>query len=256
MCAIILTEERGLIRVYPIPAANRFRVWASVVLQIKKSNTDTRLESFRLESWEIEDREMLADDKRQILDNCLLRTGTVDALQYQNNCRRSIAMVKLIHGEYGASMESKSPIADDHWIMTQQKSWNKPFILWKSKQGSDHRSHIVAREAYEYLRKWPHEPHALFRNMGLNNPDWEHWLLLGNMRDKRNVWVAVHVHRLKKTTGHSMLPSFNLMNGNSVGWPYLDQEDSNVAVANNQLLMFTTEDMSGGANHGNTKTTN
>jgi hypothetical protein len=127
--------------------------------------------------------------------------------------------------------------------MTQQKSWNKPYISWKSDQGSEHKTHLVGREVYEGLRRNPERPWEVFSNMQLNNADFDHWLLLGNLRDRRNVWVGVHVHRLKKTSSLSMLPCCSRISGESEGWPYSQQETGNVPIADNQQLMFTMFDM-------------
>lgn len=242
MCAILLSPELGLFRVYPIPAEIPFKVWSEISIQLEKSTSDNRSESWKLVSWERTGEVKYPSEKRSILDACVIKTADQDPITYQNDNRKSVALVQL--HSYTPALESKQSIRDDdHWVMTQQKSWNKPYISWKSDQGSEHKTHLVGREVYEGLRRNPERPWEVFSNMQLNNADFDHWLLLGNLRDRRNVWVGVHVHRLKKTSSLSMLPCCSRISGESEGWPYSQQETGNVPIADNQQLMFTMFDM-------------
>jgi hypothetical protein len=102
------------------------------------------------------------------------------------------------------------------------------------------------------LQNNPTRPMAIYENMGVAVPDFQHWLLLGNMKDRRNVWVGVHLHRLKKQSCGSIPLFCAIRNGKPAAWPYCAQETSNVAVVDNQLEMFTTEAMTSANFHGNT----
>ena len=246
MCAIILSDDLGLIRVYPIPAESRFSVWSIVEVNIERNAKDNRSESWRLESSAVVGAFGDGDEKRTILDRCVLRSGTTDPIQYQNGRRLSIAMVKLSWGGVGAALDQRVPgvSADDEecpWVVTQGQHWNKPYLEWQSTQGGNHKTHLVGREVYEGLRKNPMQPWNIFNNMQINSPDYEAWLLLGNMRDRRNVWVAPHLHRLKKNAFASTPLFSTILDGKPDAWPYCAQEASNASPADNQLALFTTE---------------
>lgn len=236
MCAILLGEF-GLFRIYPIKAEQKFPVWSKVNLSVTKPNTDNRQESWKVEQFEITGSITDPSIKRQILNKCVMSSGKEDPINYQNKSNKSICLIKPKN--LGAAIDPREAINDDDWVYTQSKSWAKPFVTWESLQGGNHKSHLVAREAYETIRRNPQSPFDLFRNLNIGSPDWDFWLLMGNMKNRRNVWCCVHVHRLKKTSGLSTDRYCNLINGKPEGWPYLNQETGNVTIADNQLLLFT-----------------
>jgi hypothetical protein len=260
MCAIVLSQDVGLIRVYPVPADVIFGVWSHVTVEIERHNKDNRAESYRMNSFSVGGKVEDSGHKLEILEACTLQSGTEDPIEYQNRLRKSIALVKLDWGSVVASLSRRVPeisAADEEcpWIVTQGQHWQKPYLQWTSRQGSSHKTHLVGREVYEGLRKNQDQPWNIFNNLRINSPDYQTWLLLGNMRDRRNVWVAAHVHRLKKNAS-SIIPLFStIRNGKPDGWPYSQQEDSNVSVADGQLTLFTTEDIRIACNRGSMATT-
>jgi hypothetical protein len=259
MCAIILSDDCGLIRVYPIPAESHFPVWGRVSLEIERSATDNRKESYKITSFYVEGRVDSSETKRDILDSCVLRSGKLDPINYQNERRASIALVKLPWGNVEPALSQRVPDFGENnsecqWIVTQGKHWNKPYLQWISEQGASHKTHLVGREVYEGLRKNPDQPWNIFNNMQINSPDYEIWLLLGNMRDRRNVWVAPHVHRLKKNAFHSTPLFSTIRDGKPEEWPYCEQADSNVRVANDQLELFTIDFTAMSSSRGSTAT--
>jgi hypothetical protein len=82
----------------------------------------------------------------------------------------------------------------------------------------------------------------LWSNTRIEDIDYTKWLLLGNTKDKRNVWVVVHVHRLKKTTEQHTLASCSISDGRQSGWPYLPLEELRArrVASTGQQLLFTT----------------
>jgi hypothetical protein len=260
MCSILLCEDLGFIRIYPIPATETWPLWATVEVDIERSQSDTRNESYRLTAYRFaepptKDRQR----KRDLLEQCVLRSGADDPIQYMNAQRGSIALVKLSWDGLVPSFNHRIPSVGESdeefsWIKAQGEHWQKPYLQWTSEQGAGHTTHLVGREIYMGLLNNPTRPWDIFNNIEISNPDYEHWLLLGNMKDKRNVWVGVHLHRLKKQTVGSIPTSFMTVDGRPEGWPYCRQEEANVPVVDNQPLLFTTDIMTSTNNHGNTLT--
>jgi len=215
------------------------RVWSRVELELGMTKTDPRKESYSLLNYKVTGEIKDKSERRQILDRCVLQSGTQDPIKYQNHedRRSSICVVKPNHETLGFKMVRKTPRPDDDWVYTQDMSWSKPFLEWDSIQGSHHSSHIVAREAYEYLRKNPDKPANLFDRMGLGTPDWDYWLVLGNIKDQRTTWCVVWVHRQKKTTGLSTLLYCDPIHGKTEEWPYSAQADGNAPDAQMELAL-------------------
>ena len=247
MCAIILTREMGFIRIYPIPASESFPVWGTVNLILSKGS-DPRDESYKLESFNVTGEVKRSESKREILNAACIKSGMDDPMKYQNTRRKSIFLVKPTWGDVEVTLSQKVPDIppdDDEcgWIVTQGRHWLKPYLKWESDQGSEHTSHLGGREIYEGIRNNPHKPGNLIDNIQIMNPDFEHWMLMGNMKNKRNVWLCVHLHRLKKSTSGSTPLFSHPIIGSDTAWPYSEQEGSNVEIVDNHPTLFTMKGM-------------
>jgi len=209
MCAIVLSDDLGLIRIYPLDASQKYPVWSRVDLALERSLNDNRHESYKVIDCIICGKIEESDQKRKILNRCVIKSGLVDPMEYQNKSRSSIIVSKLKYGTLECTLSQRIPETshedEEHpWLMTQANHWSKPYLGWVSEQGVTHKTHLLGREVYMGLQNNPENPWNLFNNLQLNNPDYEHWIVLGNMKDRRNVWVAPHIHRLKKM--HPILP--------------------------------------------------
>ena len=240
MCAILLSKEIGLFRVYPIPGECRFPVWSNVQVELEEPKSDPRHESYHLTRYEIKSTIKDRYLKRDILESCILGSGTDDPIVFQNTQRSSIALVKAVPDTLGMTLTSQFAEDDGDWVMTQSKAPAKAKLNWKSIQGSNHENTIVSREVFEWVRKNPTSIGGLIDNLQIYNPDFEKWILLGNMKNHLKAWVVVHIHRLKKTPHHFTQSFCNPMRGSADDWPYSKQRESNVSVADDQLLMLTT----------------
>jgi hypothetical protein len=247
MCAIVLTADLGFIRIYPVPAEMSFPVLGEVSLHIEKGN-DPRAESYRLIRFSVVGKIEDPAAKREILDACVIKSGLDDPLKYQNSKRASIALIKPAWGDCEFSISQKIPknIPDDDeecgWIVTQGRHWQKPYVTWVSAQGGEHKSHLGGREIYECIRRNPDSVWNLMNNIRVTDPDYEFWMLMGNMKDRMNVWLCVHLHRLKKTSGtvRALFPHPIISGG---GWPYRNQECQNTRMADGQPLLFDTSSL-------------
>jgi len=247
MCAIAVGEI-GLVRLYPLTVTKDvdIRVWSRVIVQARRSQKDNRHESWRVESCATIGKLESAQSKADLLDSCILKSGTEDPITYQNNKRSSIAIVKA-GGLLGAGLvarDANDVHAIDHeepWVMTQDSFPFKPYLFWTSTQGSEHKTHLVAQEVYLGMRNFNATPFRVFENMNIGDPDYVHWLVLGNLKDRRNVWVCPHIHRLKKTNIRTGL-NLQMSDGQNDEWPYLHQEETNAKDVGPQMqFSFITE---------------
>jgi hypothetical protein len=243
MCAIGVSDEFGLVRLYPLTFEHTsdVKVWSQVSVTARRSQSDNRRESWRIEESSVVGKIECAQRKSEIIDSCILKSGSVDPIVYQNQNRASIAVVKASL-RVGCSLKPRDnkepdPTSDDCWWgMTQAEYPYKPYLIWESDQGGLHETHVVAQEAYVGMLKNSSAPFRIFENMRIGDADYQHWLVLGNMKDRRNVWVCPHVHRLKKTS-FDIATSLPIFDGENADWPYLKQEAIDAKDAGPQLIL-------------------
>lgn len=246
MCSIAVCQEFGLVRLYPLRVSDGVRVWSKVKVKARRSNKDNRKESWRVLECEAVGAIDNRDCKIDLLDECILHSGTKDPIAYQNDKRASIAIVKPC-GRVGMSLEPRcddeyfSHNPEETWVYTQNEMPFKPYAVWSSIQGVKHKSHIVAQEVYVGMLNNSSNPSKVYDIMRFGDPDYEHWLVLGNTKDRRNIWVLPHVHRFKKTDFRTC-SSLLIKDGSGDAWPYLNQEDLNAKDAGPQMLFeFITQ---------------
>ena len=237
LCAIALTRELGLIRIYPLHVEQRgVRVWSVCDLSLEPSRSDSRRESWKVLAAQpvgfVDDRA----DRAAILHACLLPEDVGDPIAHQNTARASVAVVPALVTAQIVERGACNEVPDagetgDSWVMCQRESAHKPLIRWRAPNGSGHESHVVSQEVYEFIRQNPTDPARVFSNLQLTNPDYGHWLVIGNMRDRRNVWVVVHVHRMKLPVVPSSGHWFASAPLGNPGWPYWSQQAAAVRRA-------------------------
>jgi hypothetical protein len=251
MCSIVVSEEFGLIRLYPLSVTENkdIRIWSRVAFRAFKSNKDSRHESFRLESISAIGKIESPQSKADILVSCELRSGTKDPIDYQNDMRRSISVVRVA-SRLGGAVVDRGEVQEhletdeyDHFVWTQSEFPMKPYIIWSSIQGGNHQTHLVGQEIYMGLKHNASTPFRIMENANIGDPDYQHWLVLGNMKDRQRVWVCAHVHRLKKTN-FDIRSSCLIDDGRREGWPYSTQEAANARHADRQkTFSFITNDI-------------
>jgi hypothetical protein len=243
-CAIVIGDDHGLCRIYADfdGAMNRMSVWDRVACDVHTHNQDNRIESWKLDAVTVTGKVDSSQEKRGLLDACSMDAGNEDPIKHLDKERRSIALVKLDTTGIGYGMGVREYEDSPDWVTTQCETPQQPYIHWRSRSGSEHKNQLCAHEAYEWLRKNPSNTSQLFSNLRIEDIDYTKWLLIGNTKAHRNVWVVVHVHRLKKTTQQSTLASCSMSDGRPSGWPYLPREAINArrVASTGQQLLFTT----------------
>lgn len=243
-CGIVLGDEHGLCRIYADYGGvmSRVSLWDRICCRAHVHAGDNRMESWKLDHVDVVGKVESSSQKRAILDSCVLRCGGEDPIDFMNRERRSVGIVRQSVTGIGYAMEVREFDESPDWVMTQRETPQRPYIRWRSQAGKSHDQQLCAHEAYEWLRKNPSNTSQLWSNLRIEDIDYTKWLLLGNTKDKRNVWVVVHVHRLKKTTQQPTLASCGMGDGRPSGWPYLPQEDIRArrVASTGQQLLFTT----------------
>ena len=243
MCAIGVSEELGLIRLYPLSVSDDrlLKIWTRVKCTCEKSRKDNRHESWKVLESRFDCLIESRNEKVELLDACILRSGTDDPIEYQNKLRRSICIVK-VDGRLGGSIEARSDHephvqtdAEDSWVMPQNAFPFKPYLHWTSVQGTQHKTHLLGQEVYYALLRNEKSPFRIFENMSIGDPAFVHWIVLGNMKDRRNVWVAAHLHRLKTTKQEQPRLPFATNDRKCDAWPYLTQEQRNAKESDPQM---------------------
>jgi hypothetical protein len=243
-CGIVLADEHGLCRIYADfgGVMNSVRVWDRVRCSVHVHAGDNRVESWKLLNAETLSKIESSEEKRGILNACVLPCGDEDPIDYLNRQRRSIGLIRQSTSGIGYGMEVRDFDESPDWVMAQCETPQRPYIWWRSLAGKKHDHQLCAHEAYEWLRKHPSNTSQLWANLRIEDIDYTKWLLVGNTKDKRNVWVVVHVHRLKKTTQQPTLASCSMFDGRPSGWPYLPVEELRArrVASTGQQLLFTT----------------
>jgi len=243
-CAIVLSEEHGLCRIYADYGGlmSRVSVWDNVSCSVHIHRGDSRLESWKLDNAEVYGKVAASAEKRSILDECVIDCGDEDPICFLNRERRSIAVIRQSVANIGYGMEIRDFEDPLDWVTTQRETPQKPYIKWSSASGKSHNLQLCAHEAYEWLRKNPSNTSQLWANLRVEDIDYTKWLLLGNTKDHRTSWVVVHLHRLKKTAHRPTLADFAINDGRPSGWPYLPPEDLRAkrVASTGQRMLFTT----------------
>lgn len=243
-CAIVLAEEHGMSRIYADYAGlmSCIRVWDVVSCRVHVHSGDNRVESWKLDSVDTKSKVTQPTEKRQILNACTLDCLDEDPIDYLNKTKRSIGLVRQSVSGVGYGMEVRKFNESPDWIMAQKETPQKPYVWWQSTAGKMHHHQLCSHEAYEWLRKNPSNTSQLWSNLRIEDIDYTKWFLVGNTKDRRNAWVVVHVHRLKKTTQQCTLASFSIRDGKPNDWPYLPLGELRAkrVASTGQQLLFTT----------------
>lgn len=252
MCAIGLHKDLGLIRIYPIPALSKVPVWSFIEAELDRSSSDTRAESWKIVS-DIYVSGGVTDPqcKRELLDRCELKSGVKDPVDFLNENRMSIGLIKakavcgsLKLNEAFDGDDGACPF--DDVVKCQGDFQFAPYLDWQSLQGKNHSQKIVSNEVHMGLIHYPQNPNCVFDNMRIYDPDFTKWILIGNQKDRRTSFVVVHVHRLKGKNDPVFTKTFcNPMLGTAEGWPYSRQGVGNAKPVEPQMDLFksTTSDI-------------
>ena len=243
-CGIVLSDGLGLCRIYADYGGvmSKVSVWDQVQCGVHVHNGDSRVESWKLDDALVLGRIESSAEKREILESCVLPCGNEDPIDLMNRERRSIGLIRLPSTGVGYSMSARDFNASPDWVQAQKETPQRASLLWTSDAGKNHEHQLCAHECFEYWRRNPSSTSKVWQNLHIEDIDYEKWILVGNTKDRRNVWVVVHLHRLKKTIQQLTIANCGISDGRPKGWPYLLTEEIRArrVASTGQQQLFTT----------------
>jgi hypothetical protein len=202
------SKKHGFIRLYPTRIDSPLKQWSIADVEVEKSPTDKRRESWRLlgskdaKNWEHLNRKikvagMLSHKGRIMLAKRL--AGSLESLENSG----SIALVKP---------QNITPIIERAGQRKIQKTLTQFDIINKDDYEARlfleyscgklcrklHRHWVIEWGVYEALRKNPGKPEKMLADLHLNDKRYDKYLLLGSKRGNRKEFVIVSVLRFKQ----------------------------------------------------------
>ena len=205
VCSAGFSKELGeFVRVYPLDISAKVSRWDVVRANLERSPNDTHKESWKLQSGTVlEKHSSLASHKPS-------RQAVFDALKV--NQAASIADLNARRLSLGVlqpkSMHMWLKPRKDFDDKEQQLSFldervirPMPFVPYLSVVNQDGtQNNIQLRDwgAAEFQRKG-HSANDLCSAYRLDQPDYEHLILVGNTKLYRNVWIGISIISMKAT---------------------------------------------------------
>jgi hypothetical protein len=72
-----------------------------------------------------------------------------------------------------------------------------PYVQFEDEDGP-HNIQLREWGCYEWLRKEPERANQLWSNLKFDDPGHDHYFVVGNMNNRRNVWLVISTYRVKK----------------------------------------------------------
>lgn len=192
-------ELRALLRVYPLPRDNGITLWTQCRIPMRRPNHDNREESWRIDADSDDARDCMRRidvlgkaNKDKEFD--FLKSLAVDSIAELNEKRRSLAIVAPENIE-GCFEQVKGVDPYRQETLFERIGEDKPDILPRFRfflADGEHRLQYREWGAHELIRKTREKAEGLFERIKLNDPSWEHLLLIGNMNTHRNNWLVIN----------------------------------------------------------------
>ena len=217
ICTVGYSPTKGLVRLYPVPINVRPKMWDILKLPVEKNPQDIRSESWKIQNSN-KDWDVLFKKVKHI-DKVKKRSEKINMIEYLyqkygqkcvhdlNEQKESLGLIKPKDVEYyfqdRAYVESTIQITLDSSTAYKTSS-NYPLIP-KIKYRCDccrakspHNQQLLEWGAYQWIRKNPSNPEQIWRNYHLDDPDWQHYFLVGNMARHPTSFMVIGILRYKK----------------------------------------------------------
>ncbi len=217
VCTACYSPKHGLVRIYPVPPEAKMPRWNVVSMPLEKNPQDTRTESWKVQGSK--DEWSRLREKIQVVDK-LTRPKQIDLLkklydefgvncvQDLNDAKRSLGIIKpKIIKSWMADRKNYSPsvqstLDSDVLFLTIHNYQKQPRVQYHCsgcRSAKPHDQQILEWGIYEWMRKNPANMEQGLTNLGITDPNFDKYFLVGNAAQHRNSFMVISVFRFKRS---------------------------------------------------------
>lgn len=214
VCVAGYSETVGFIRLYPTRVDSPLALWNIVSVEVERNPHDNRRESWKFPEsrlgWEHINRHIAVNSELKRGDRIgLLDAIKTDCVKDLNQKRYSLGVVKpVIKRSYldtnQRHLEAYQPLFEmmEHAdVMTKRDFEVEPRFEYlcgpNCKAKHTHNMQLLDWGCYQWIKKNPHNPQQIWKNMAIGSPDWTHYFLVGNQANQRTSYMVINVLRQK-----------------------------------------------------------
>lgn len=207
VCSAGYSEELGsLMRVYPLPVITGIHQRSVCTLELQRNKQDSRRESWRL-AREEEGQGIVRIATQRPIEQVIAWLGgeSAQSIRQLNGERRSLGVIRpgafecYFRERGGKSVDPDQKLLFDD--LDEQFGAGAvslaPYLRFRDEDGW-HDLQVREWGCYEWLRKEPGKASQLWDNLRLR-ADRDVFLLVGNMCNRRNVWLVISVFSRART---------------------------------------------------------
>ncbi|HYL72538.1 MAG TPA: hypothetical protein VES63_00025 [Candidatus Acidoferrum sp.] len=218
ICTVGYSPTKGLVRLYPVPINVRPKRWEVIKVPVERNKQDIRSESWKIQGaqneWDTLFKKVhhvheVKGRQRQLnLLHHLLSKYEKDCIHSLNAEKESLGFIRPTEVfPYFEKRENYDPtvqitLDSDVKYKTSSNFELIPKIKYrcsKCKAKNPHDQQLLDRGAYEWIRKNPDNPEQIWKNFRLNDPDYEHYFIVGNQARRLTSFMIITIMWFKKT---------------------------------------------------------
>ncbi|MDA7940974.1 MAG: hypothetical protein MPJ06_01280 [Nitrosopumilus sp.] len=215
VCTVVYSEERGLMRVYPVPTRTRISRWDVISAPLERNPMDDREESWKIQGskseWNTLHRNIKHVGRLRRNDRIDLLGRLEDGFGHRciedmNDGKLSLGIIRpTILGWYFVDKDNdptiQSTLTSESLFKTYQNYPQRPMVEYRCPEcrtKQNFHKHVL-REwgVFEYMRKFPGKLERLWDNLRIDDPEYEKMFLVGNMHRHRRNFMVVSMFRFK-----------------------------------------------------------
>lgn len=198
VCVAGYSDKLGMIRVYPARPDSPVKWWNRLGMPLVRNPLDTRQESWKIQGskgeWDrltekIVVRGHLNANRQRELWSKACKKHQVGCVKDLNDDRLSLGIIKptiishrlVERASYDAT--TQATLTTETFYKTIHNYRLKPVIRYRCSEcraEKYHEQQILEWGVYEWFRKHPGEEEKVWKNMHLDDEDWDKWFLVGS----------------------------------------------------------------------------
>lgn len=212
VCSAGYSRELGqLVRIYPLPVQSSITAWMKCSVPLRRPRDDNRVESWRIDAetddtFRAEQAVTMLGKADKSIEFDFLSSIAADSIDDLNKRRSSLGIVRPSSMRW--HFDRRENVDPDEQMTlfdrletggTLHKSDLIPRIEFYDEKGG-HNLSLKEWGCARWLAKERNRPHVLWDNLRLTDPDYEHLLLVGNQKNRRNSWLIIKTIFRRKVT--------------------------------------------------------